>query len=148
MEMAGMTCTLEIAQAARRTAATFARTIPVILGVLALASLLMAAVSPERIVQLLPMQSAVGPLFAAIVGSVAAGSPVTSYVFAGELMSAGASLATVTALIVSWVTVGIVQLPAEAAILGMRFALWRNAISFGLALAMAYLVAALLSMLC
>ena len=56
---------------------------------------------------------------------------------------ASSDAATITALIVSWVTVGIVHLPAEAAILGARFALWRNAISFVLAIVMAYVVAAL-----
>jgi len=132
-----------VAKAGRRTAITFARTIPIVLGVLALASLVTAAIPPQGISRMLPMESVLGPVFGAMVGSVAAGHPVTSYVLAGELMSAGASLATITALVVSWVTVGIVHLPAEAAILGTRFALWRNAISFVLAIAMAYVIAML-----
>jgi uncharacterized membrane protein YraQ (UPF0718 family) len=131
------------AQAARRTAVTFARTIPIVLAVLALASLLTALVPAARISDALPLQGVFGPVFGAVVGSVAAGHPLTSYVLAGELSAAGATLATITALIVSWVTVGIVHLPAEAAILGTRFALWRNAISLVLAIAMAYVVAAL-----
>lgn len=129
-------------QAAARTAISFASTFPIVLGVLGLATLLSALAPPQSLARLLPMESTFGPLFGAIVGSVAAGHPITSYVLAGELMSAGASLATVTALVVSWVTVGIVHLPAEAAILGMRFALWRNALSFVLAIVMAYVVAA------
>lgn len=36
----------------------------------------------------------------------------------------------VTALIVSWVTVGVVQLPAEALLLGRRFAIYRNLMCF------------------
>ena len=138
-----MVQTSRVAKAARRTAITFARTIPIVLGVLALASLVTAAIPPHSISRMLPMESVLGPVFGAMVGSVAAGHPVTSYVLAGELMSAGASLATITALVVSWVTVGIVHLPAEAAILGTRFALWRNAISFVLAIVMAYVIAAL-----
>jgi hypothetical protein len=136
----------DIIEAARRTAKSLATTIPILLGILALAALLTAAFPPERIAALFPMESVLGPLFGAIVGGVAAGNPVTSYVFGGELISAGVGIATVTALIVSWVTVGIVQLPAEAAILGMRFAFWRNGISFALAMAMAYIVAALMTM--
>ena len=138
-----MVQTSRVAKAARRTAITFARTIPIVLGVLALASLVTAAIPPQSISRMLPMESVLGPVFGAMVGSVAAGHPVTSYVLAGELMSAGASLATITALVVSWVTVGIVHLPAEAAILGTRFALWRNAISFVLAIVMAYVIAML-----
>lgn len=136
-----------VGQAARRTAATFARTFPIVLGVLALASLAAAAIPPQRLAEALPMESVLGPLFGALAGSVAAGHPVTSYVLAGELTAAGASLATITALIVSWVTVGVVHLPAEAAILGARFALWRNAISFVLAIAMGYVVALLMPMM-
>lgn len=134
----------KVRQAARRTAVSFLKTFPIVLGVLGLASLLTAAVPPQSIAGLLPMEGVFGPLFGALLGSVAAGHPVTSYVLAGELTSAGAGLATVTALVVSWVTVGIVHLPAEAAILGARFALWRNVISFILAIVMAYVVGALI----
>jgi uncharacterized membrane protein YraQ (UPF0718 family) len=131
------------AQAATQTAVTFAKTFPIILGILALASFVTAAIPLQSIFEALPMESVLGPVFGALVGSVAAGHPLTSYVLAGELTAAGASLATITALIVSWVTVGIVNLPAEAAILGTRFALWRNAISFALAIMMAYVIAVL-----
>ena len=133
----------KVAQTAKQTAMTFAKTFPIVLGVLALASLVTTAIPPQSISEALPMESVFGPVFAAVVGSVAAGHPLTSYVLAGELTAAGASLATITALIVSWVTVGIVHLPAEAAILGTRFALWRNAISFVLAIMMAYVIAVL-----
>jgi uncharacterized membrane protein YraQ (UPF0718 family) len=133
--------TANVAQAARQTANTFLGTFPVVLGVLALASLASAALPPQPLAEMLQMESPFGPLLAALVGSIAAGHPVTSYVLAGELTAAGATLATVTALIVSWVTVGVVHLPAEAASLGARFALWRNATSFVLAVLMAYVIA-------
>ena len=130
-------------KAVRQTAVTFARTFPIVLGVLALASLVTAALPPQSISAALPMEGVLGPFLGAVIESAAAGHPLTSYILAGELSSAGASLTTVTALIVSWVTVGIVHLPAEAAILGTRFALWRNAISFVLAIVMAYVIALL-----
>ena len=120
----------DVKKAAGQTAVTFVRTFPVIVGVLALASLVTAGLPLQRMSEALPMEGVLGPLFGALVGSVAAGHPLTSYVLAGELSAAGASLATITALIVSWVTVGVVHLPAEATVLGTRFALWRNAISF------------------
>jgi len=134
-------------RAARHTAVTFLRIFPIVLGVLALAGLVTAAMPPQSISKVLPMEGVLGPVLGAAVGSVAAGHPVTSYILAGELTEAGASLATVTALIVSWVTVGVVHLPAEAAILGMRFALWRNAFSFVLAIAMAYVIAVVLAVM-
>ena len=113
-----------MAEAARQTAATFLQTTPVVLAVLALASLAAAALPPQRLAEVLPMESLFGPLLGGLVGSIAAGHPVISYVLAGELSAAGASLATITALIVCWVTVGVMQLPAEAAMLGTR--LWES----------------------
>lgn len=116
-----------------------------VLAVLALASLVTAVIPSESVSGAVWLQGVLGPILGAAAGSVAAGHPLTSYVLAGELTAAGASLATVTALIVSWVTVGIVQLPAEAMTLGLRFAVRRNAINFVLAVMMAYLVSGLVA---
>ncbi len=46
----------------------------------------------------------------------------------------------VTALIVSWVTVGSIQLPAEIQTFGARFALIRNGLAFIFTLIVSYLV--------
>jgi len=62
----------------------------------------------------------------AILGSLAAGHPLVGYVLGGELLARGVSLVAATALLVSGVTVGVVQLPAEALLLGRRFAIVRN----------------------
>jgi hypothetical protein len=48
-------------------------------------------------------------------------------------------LFAVTALVVSWVTVGIVQLPAEALMLGRRFAIYRNLMCYLFAIVVALL---------
>ena len=69
-----------------------------------------------------------------VIGSISAGNPITSYIIGGELLKEGVSLSAATAFIVTWVTVGLVQLPAEASILGKRFALARNILSFILAI--------------
>ena len=63
-----------------------------------------------------------------------------SYVLGGELLDQGVSLMAVTALLVSWVTVGSIQLPAEIQTFGVRFSLLRNGISFLFALIIAFLV--------
>ena len=49
------------------------------------------------------------------------------------------SLFAVTAFIAAWVTIGLVQLPAEMAALGKKFALIRNALSFALCMAISFL---------
>ncbi len=70
---------------------------------------------------------------------MAAGNPLTSYIIGGELQKNGIILAAVIAFILSWVTVGTVQLPAESLMLGKRFALVRNGISFVMAILVALL---------
>jgi len=81
-------------------------------------------------------------LAADTVGSVAAAQPVVSYILAGELQKAGIGLYAVTTFVVSWVTVGIIPLPAEAAMLGWRFAIWRNVVSFFMALVVSWVTVA------
>ena len=68
-------------------------------------------------------------------GSILAGNPINSYVIGGELLEHGVSLFAVTAFIIAWVTVGLVQLPAEMSALGKKFALIRNVLSFVLSIA-------------
>lgn len=76
-------------------------------------------------------------LWGACFGSILAGNPINSYVIGGELLKYNISLFAVTALIVTWVTVGLVQLPAEIAALGKKFALLRNGLSFVLSIPIA-----------
>jgi len=72
----------------------------------------------------------IDPFIGAAIGSVSGGNPLTSYIIAGELRLQGVSILAITAFLVAWVTVGIIQLPAEVLMLGKRFAILRNGISF------------------
>ena len=123
----------------KKTARTFVNLLPIIIGMLLLTSLAVV-VFPEQIsAGLFGGNDALDALIGASVGSVAAGHPLASYLLGGELLKGGVSLIAVTALIVSWVTVGIVQLPAEALMLGLRFAIYRNVIGFFTAIVIAFL---------
>ncbi|MGM0442096.1 MAG: permease [Elusimicrobiota bacterium] len=82
-----------------------------------------------------------------IFGSISAGNPITSYIIGGELLNKGVSLFAVTAFMISWVTVGIIQFPAESVILGRKFAVVRNIICFFLSLGSAVLVVLTLKLL-
>lgn len=113
-----------------KTARTFLHLLPIILGMLLLTSLAVT-LFPERIsAGLFGGGDLLDALAATSLGSIAAGHPLASYLLGGELLRGGVGLIAVTALIVSWVTVGIVQLPAEMLMLGARFAIYRNAIGF------------------
>jgi uncharacterized membrane protein YraQ (UPF0718 family) len=121
--------------------------IPIVIGMLLLTSLLTVLVPSELLQRLLGRGGFIDAWIAALIGSVAVGSPIAGYVMGGELLRQGASLAAVTALLVSWVTVGVAQLPAEALMFGWRFAVLRNVVSFLLAIAVAHLTVALLRVL-
>ncbi|MCK5348826.1 MAG: hypothetical protein KAJ25_05520, partial [Desulfobacula sp.] len=66
----------------------------------------------------------------ACMGSIFAGNPVNSYVIGKSLFSAGVDMAGITALMLAWVNVGLIQLPAESKSLGLGFALIRNFAAF------------------
>jgi uncharacterized membrane protein YraQ (UPF0718 family) len=109
--------------------------LPIMLGIALLIGLLQAAAPEGSLGAVFTGEPVRDTLVAAAIGSVSAGSPVNSYIIGGELLKRGVGVAAVAAFIVSWVTVGVVQFPAEAAVLGRRFALARNATGFVLALA-------------
>lgn len=86
-------------------------------------------------------------LIGSSLGSILAGNPITSYVIGGELLDNGISLMAVTAFLVAWVTVGVVQLPAESMLLGKKFAVFRNLSCFLLAILVAAVTVFLMGVL-
>ena len=122
-----------------KTTRMFFRLLPIIIGMLLLTSLAVTLFPGQVSSGLFGDNEALDALIGASLGSVAAGHPLASYLLGGELLNSGVSLVAVTALVVSWVTVGVVQLPAEALMLGTRFAVYRNLICFLSALALAFL---------
>ncbi len=105
-------------------------TFPVLLGAILLISLADSFISNELYASLFSGNPLIDPIIGSILGSIFAGNPSTSYILGGELVDSGVSLLAVTAFLVSWVTVGVVQFPAEALLLGKRFALSRNIAAF------------------
>jgi uncharacterized membrane protein YraQ (UPF0718 family) len=126
-------------QAAKSSVNQFVSILPVLIGVVLLIGLFNAFISKELLASVFSGNPTLDTLWGACFGSVLAGNPINSYVIGGELLKHGVSLFAVTALMITWVTVGLVQLPAEIAALGVKFALVRNAISFVLFIAVAIL---------
>jgi uncharacterized membrane protein YraQ (UPF0718 family) len=113
--------------------------LPVLVGVLLLIGLVNTSISKKVFTKIFTGNKLLDPIIGAVFGSIAAGSPLTSYIIGGELLKNGISLIAVVAFILSWVTVGTVQLPAESLMLGKRFALVRNGICFVMAILVALL---------
>jgi hypothetical protein len=131
--------TNRLATSFKKTLHTFINVLPIIIGML-LATSLVITVFPEQIsAGLFGNGEVPDALLGVSIGSIAVGHPLASYLLGGELLGGGVGLIAVTALLVSWVTVGIVQLPAESLMLGGRFAVYRNLVCFGIAIIIAFL---------
>ena len=113
--------------------------VPILAGVLLLVGLINTAVPKDLFTKIFTGEWFLDPIIGAVFGGVAAGNPLTSYIIGGELLKNGVSLVAVVAFILTWVTVGVVQLPAESMMLGKQFALLRNGVSFVMAILIALL---------
>jgi uncharacterized membrane protein YraQ (UPF0718 family) len=133
-------------QAFSQTIRAFKKGLPILLGVLMLLALADALIPKKVYKSIFTDNELLDPLMGAVAGSIAGGNPITSYILGGELRQQGVSMLAVTAFLVAWVTVGIIQLPAEALMLGRRFAIMRNGVSFVLSIAIAVLTIFILGM--
>jgi len=109
---------------------SFGKILPILIGIVLLVGLFKIFISSKSISLVFTGELFRDTFFGSAIGSISAGNPITSYIIGGELLKEGVSLFAVTAFITAWVTVGIIQLPAEASVLGKRFALSRNILSF------------------
>jgi uncharacterized membrane protein YraQ (UPF0718 family) len=115
----------------------FSSAVPMLVGVILLMGLFQVFVTQEMIASVFTGQMLRDTFIGTVIGSISAGHPITSSVIGGELLKRGVDLFAVTAFIVAWVTVGVIQYPAEASFLGRRFAALRNLLSFLLAILVA-----------
>jgi len=120
---------------------------PMILGTILLISLISTLIPKSFYTTVFSKSLFLDPIIGSLIGSISAGSPITSYIFGGEILNQGVSLLAVTAFLVAWVTVGLIQLPAESAILGKKFALLRNITSFILAIIVAIITILILGVI-
>lgn len=108
-------------------------------GVLLLIGLFQTFISTEMLAAVFTGELFRDTMLGTLIGSISAGNSLTSYIIGGELLKKGVNLFAVTAFLVAWVTVGLLQYPAEIQILGKRFATLRNLLSMILAVAVSIL---------
>ena len=122
-------------QSILKTTKTFMLVMPMLLGVILLTGLFEVMVSEEMLHSIFNGNPIHDTLLGVFAGGISVGQPVTSYIIGGELLQGGVSMYAVTAFIISWVTLGVVQLPLEVQFFGGRFTLQRNLLSFVFAIA-------------
>ena len=114
----------------QKSSLSFLAMMPLLLGVIGLVGLFQVLVTPEMLASLFQGNPLLDTLLGTLIGGISAGNPFISYILGGELVEQGISLYAVSAFILSWVTLGLIQLPAEVEIFGGRFTLYRNMLSF------------------
>lgn len=72
--------------------------------------------------------------------SILAWSTINSYVIANSFWDINNNMLVITVFLISWITVWIIQIPAEIYFFGKKFALIRNWIAFIFAIIATYLI--------
>ncbi|WP_292662517.1 permease [Nitratifractor sp.] len=104
--------------------------LPMMLGIVGLVGIFRAFVSREMLAAVFTGNVVSDTLAGTVAGMIAVGQAIVSYILGGELLEQGISLYAVAAFVLSWVTLGVVQLPLEAEVLGLRFTILRNTLAF------------------
>jgi len=116
---------------------TLCAMMPMLFAVIGLVGLFQTVVSPQMLRSLFSGTALQDTFIGTLVGGVSVGQPFFSYIIGGEMLDQGISLYAISAFILSWVTLGILQLPLEWSIFGGRFTITRNLLSFIFALLIA-----------
>jgi len=123
------------------------KSFPLVLATILLISVVSSLLPQSFYLNLFSKNVFLDSLIGSLIGSISVGTPITSYLLGGEFLEQGISLVAVTAFLVAWVTVGVVQLPAESALLGRKFALLRNLSAFIFAIIVALITVLILGVL-
>lgn len=114
-------------------------TLPMMFGIILLIGLMKSFISFESLSTLFTQNKFIDTALGTFLGSILAGNSINSYIIGNEMLNSGISLFAVTSFLVSWVTVGFLQIPAEKELLGARFTLTRNILSIVLSIAISLL---------
>ena len=118
----------------------FQSILPLLVGVILLLGLFQEFVSKQTLFSFFSGSAILDSFWGACMGSILTGNPINSYVIGKNLLDIGVGLSGVTALLLTWVSVGLIQLPVESKALGLRFALVRNIAGFIMAIIMSFVV--------
>ncbi|BCD61286.1 hypothetical protein NitYY0826_C0120 [Nitratiruptor sp. YY08-26] len=109
---------------------SFFKILPMLLGVIGVVGIFKVFITPDLLASLFTKNPFYDTFIGLFAGAIAVGQAIISYILGGELLESGVSMYGVTAFLLAWVTLGIVQLPLEASVLGIRFMLLRNILAF------------------
>jgi len=133
-------------EASKNTLRSLFIVIPMLIAVIGLVGLFETIITPEMLHSLFSGSTVKDTLIGTFAGGVSVGQPFLSYIIGGELLQEGVSLYAVTAFILAFVTLGVVQLPLEWSLFGARFTIMRNLLSLLFALLVSWATVEILGM--
>lgn len=124
---------------------SFLKLLPMVLIIVILVGLLLGFVPPEGIETFFGAQSGIlGALIIGGIGAILHIPALIAFPLAGSLVESGASITSAAAFITTLTMIGTVYLPVEIKILGKKFALMRNGLSFLVAIIISLLMGLIL----
>jgi len=111
---------------------------PMLIAVMGLVGLMQVYLTPDILSTFFGHGSLADTLVGTLAGAVSMGQGMISYVVAEGLMEQGVSNYALSAFILAWVTLGFVQLPAEASVFGLKFTFYRNVLTLISTIIIAY----------
>ena len=126
-------------QALKKAFLNFLSMTPMLVAVILLVGMMQTYVTSDMLSNLFGYTIATDILTGTFIGAISSGNPAISYIISDGLLQEGVSLYAVSAFILGWVTLGIVQLPAEFSVFGFKFALYKNILTLLSTLFVAFL---------
>ncbi len=124
-------------QALRIGARQFRHVLPFFVAIFAAIGLLQSWVTADQVQAVLGSDRGIfAPVLAAVIGGLATGPPAAVFPLGRQLLAQDASTGAVATLLMAWVAVGTVTLPAEIRYFGTRFAVTRWALTLVLSIAL------------
>ena len=121
----------KVLQSLRLSWKSLLKLLPLLIAIFGLVGLFQEFIPPEIVARLLGKSSGlISLIISTFAGAISIGPPLAAYPLAETLLKAGAWPPAIAAFIFSWISIGVITLPFEAATFGVRFALLRNGISF------------------
>lgn len=119
--------------------------LPTVLIIIIIIGLMLGFVPPSEISRFVGEQSGIfGVLLVGAVGAVLHIPALIAFPLAASMLESGATVMAVAAFITTLTMIGMVTLPMEIKILGKKFALLRNGLSFVIAIIIAVLIGVIL----
>jgi len=99
---------------------------PMMISIIGLVGIFQVYITPDMISKLFGYSVLSDILTGTFVGAIANGHGSLSFIIAKGLKAQGVSIYALSTFTLAWVSLGFVQLPAEASMFGVRFTVIRN----------------------